>query len=85
MIDRDRLLKELLSTFFIEFLELFLPEVVEYIEPGSITFLDKEVFTDVTAGKKYETDLLVGVQFRGEPSFFRALEDLKKDKRSEHL
>lgn len=70
MIDHDRLFKELLSTFFVEFLELFLPEVVSYIEPGSITFLDKEVFTDVTAGDKYETDLLAQVQFRGEPSFF---------------
>ncbi len=70
MIDHDRLFKELLSTFFLEFLELFLPEVVSYIEPSSIVFLDKEVFTDVTAGGKYETDLLAQVQFRGEPSFF---------------
>lgn len=31
MIDHDRLSKELLSTFFIEFLELFLPEMVEAI------------------------------------------------------
>ncbi|MGB3291612.1 MAG: DUF4351 domain-containing protein [Phormidesmis sp.] len=70
MIDHDRLFKELLSTFFLEFLELFLPEVASYLKPGSITFLDKEVFTDVTAGDKYETDLLAQVQFRGEPSFF---------------
>ena len=69
MIDHDRLFKELISTFFLEFLELFLPEVVTYIEPGSITFLDKEIFTDVTAGNRYETDLLDQVQFRGEPSF----------------
>ena len=70
MIDHDRLFKELISTFFLEFLELFLPEVMAYIEPGSIMFLDKEVFTDVTAGDKYETDLLAQVQFRGELSFF---------------
>ncbi|MEO0378556.1 MAG: Rpn family recombination-promoting nuclease/putative transposase, partial [Cyanobacteria bacterium P01_A01_bin.17] len=70
MIDHDRLFKELLSTFLAEFIELFLPEVMAYLEPDSITFLDKEVFTDVTAGERYETDLLAQVQFQGEPSFF---------------
>jgi hypothetical protein len=32
MIDHDRLFKELLSIFIIEFLELFFPEVVSYLE-----------------------------------------------------
>lgn len=70
MIDHDRLFKELISTFFLEFLDLFFPEMRAYIEPGSATFLDKEVFTDVTVGDRYATDLLVQVQFRGSPSFF---------------
>jgi predicted transposase YdaD len=70
MVDHDRLFKELLSTFFVEFIELFLPDVMAYLEPHSVTFLDKEVFTDVTAGDRYETDLLVQAQFQGEPSFF---------------
>ncbi len=48
MIDHDRLFKELLTTFFVEFLELFLPEVLAYLEDDSIEFIDKEVFTDVT-------------------------------------
>ena len=70
MIDHDRLFKELFSTFFVEFIELFLPDVMAYLEPDSVTFLDKEVFTDVTAGERYEADLLVQAQFRGEPSCF---------------
>ena len=57
MIDHDRLFKELLTTFFVEFLELFLPEVLAYLERDSIQFLDKEVFTDVTVGERYEADL----------------------------
>ncbi len=46
-IDHDRLFKELLSTFFWEFLELFLPETAAYVDRESITFLPQEVFIDV--------------------------------------
>ena len=70
MIDHDRLFKELLSTFFIEFIELFFPQVMTYLEPDSIAFLDKEVFTDVTAGERYEADLLVQAQFQNRLSYF---------------
>lgn len=70
MIDHDRLFKELLSTFFFEFLELFFPQVIAYLEPGSITFENTEVFTDVTAGDQYEADLVVKARFRGQESCF---------------
>jgi hypothetical protein len=52
MIDRDRLFKELLSTFFSEFIELFLPDVAEYIERDSISFLNQEIFTNITSGER---------------------------------
>ncbi|MBD2488934.1 DUF4351 domain-containing protein [Aulosira sp. FACHB-615] len=70
MIDHDRLFKELLTTFFWEFIELFFPEITAYLERDSITFLDKEIFTDVTAGEKYETDIVVKAKFRGQESCF---------------
>ncbi|MGK7877068.1 MAG: Rpn family recombination-promoting nuclease/putative transposase [Xenococcaceae cyanobacterium] len=70
MIDHDRLFKELISTFFLEFLELFFPEVIAYLELDSITTIDKEIFTDVTAGEQYEADLLVKAKFRGQESYF---------------
>ena len=44
-IDHDQNFKELISTFFLEFLELFLPEVARTIDPDSITFLQQEYFT----------------------------------------
>jgi len=69
-IDDDRLFQELLSTFFFEFLALFLPEVVTSVEPESLTFLDKEVFTDVTVGKQYEANLIAKVRFRAQKSCF---------------
>lgn len=70
MIDHDRLFKELISTFFLEFLQLFFPQVAAYIEPESLTFLDKEVFTDITAGEQYEADLVAKLRFRGQETFF---------------
>ena len=70
VIDHDRLFKELIATFFVEFIQLFFPEIINYLELNQITFLDKEVFTDVTEGEKYESDLVAQVQFRGQSSFF---------------
>ncbi|HLO85218.1 MAG TPA: DUF4351 domain-containing protein [Nostocaceae cyanobacterium] len=70
MINHDRLFKELLSTFFVEFLELFFPQVLDYLEQDSITFLDKEIFTDVTEGEEYEADLVVKARFRNQESYF---------------
>jgi hypothetical protein len=70
MTDHDRLFKELISTFFVEFLELFLPDVRGYVEADSIEFLDKEIFIDVTSGERLETDLVAKVRFKRQPAFF---------------
>jgi hypothetical protein len=70
MTDHDRIFKELLRTFFLEFVELFLPEALVDLEADSLEFLDKEIFTDVTSGEKHEADLLVKARLRGQPSFF---------------
>ncbi|MEM6753122.1 MAG: Rpn family recombination-promoting nuclease/putative transposase [Cyanobacteria bacterium P01_C01_bin.38] len=69
-IDHDRLFKELISTFFLEFLELFLPEIAADIDKNSIQFLPEEVLTDVTAGDKKLIDLLVKVKYKQQDTFF---------------
>jgi predicted transposase/invertase (TIGR01784 family) len=69
-IDHDRLFKELISTFFIEFIELFLPDVARYIDPISIQFLPEEVLIDVTAGDKKIVDLLAKVKYREQDAYF---------------
>ena len=63
-IDHDRLFKELISTFFIEFIDLFLPEVAIDIDRNSIQFLPETVLTDVTKGEKKIIDLLAKVKYR---------------------
>jgi len=70
MVDHDRLFKELLRTFFLEFIDLFFPEVGSDLDRQSLVFLDKEVFTDVTEGEKREVDLVVRARFREQESFF---------------
>src|SRR5436305_9809062 len=68
--DHDRLFKQLLTTFFVEFVELFLPDVIPYLERDSIEFLDKEVFTDLTGGNRHEVDLVARARFQGRDTFF---------------
>jgi Domain of unknown function (DUF4351)/Putative transposase, YhgA-like len=66
MIDHDRLFKELLTTFFVEFLELFLPEIASTLDPASIRFLPQEYFSDLTSGEDKIIDLLAEVKQSGE-------------------
>ncbi|WP_041638499.1 Rpn family recombination-promoting nuclease/putative transposase [Anoxybacillus flavithermus] len=65
-IDHDRLFKELLTTFFEEFILLFFPHVHEHIDFRHLSFLSEELFTDVTAGEKYRVDLLIQTKLKGE-------------------
>jgi hypothetical protein len=44
--------------------------VLDYLDQDSLTFLDKEIFTDVTAGEKYESDLIVQAKFQGQDAYF---------------
>jgi hypothetical protein len=67
--DHDRLFKLLLTTFFVEFIELFLPHVAEQLDRDSIEFLDKEIFTDLRSGDRHEVDLLAKVRLRGQETF----------------
>lgn len=71
MIDHDRLFKELLTTFFVEFLDLFLPNLSAALDPNvAIVALDKEIFTDVTSGDKHEVDILMKARLQDQGAFF---------------
>ncbi len=59
--DHDCLFKDLLTTFFTEFLELFFPDMAA-IDREHIEFLDKEVFPDLNTGDRNEVDLLAKVR-----------------------
>jgi predicted transposase/invertase (TIGR01784 family) len=69
-INHDQSFKELISTFFMEFLELFVPDLAKDIDPSSIRFLPQEYFADLVEGDEKIIDLLVEVRLAGQDKTF---------------
>jgi Domain of unknown function (DUF4351) len=67
-IDHDQLFKKLIGTFFIEFLELFAPELSNYIDYQSLEFLPQEHFTDIIDGEQRIMDLVARVTLKRRPN-----------------
>ncbi len=79
--DHDQLFKELLRVCFVDFLELFLPEVLRYLDTQSLEFVEQESFSEITEGRKRSVDLLVKARFRGQPTYFLIHVEIQADKR----
>lgn len=62
--DHDRLFKELIRTFFTEFLEAFFPHIHSHIDFSYLKLLSEEVFTDVTVGERRRVDILMETKLR---------------------
>ncbi len=60
----DQLFKDLLRAFFREFLELFFLDAAAQLDFSTVTFLDKEVFTDLPTGRQRTLDLVAQAQTR---------------------
>ncbi|HWE03280.1 MAG TPA: hypothetical protein VG326_12800 [Tepidisphaeraceae bacterium] len=67
--DHDRLFKELLTTFFVEFIELFFPKVAAALDRESIEFLDKEIFIDLGSRERNEVDLAAKVRLLSKEAY----------------
>ena len=67
-IDHDQLFKQLISTFFIEFLDLFAPELAVNIDRDNLEFLPQEYFTDLIEGDRRAMDLVVRINLRRRPN-----------------
>ena len=64
--DHDRMFKELIKTFFQEFVEAFFPNIYPFIDFSTVTFLEQEVFTDILKGEKRQIDILAEVTLQDE-------------------
>ena len=68
IIDHDQVFKQLLTTFFVEFLELFTPEFFAAIDPSSLEILPLEYFTDIDARERKAMDVIIRVNLLGRPN-----------------
>ncbi len=69
-IKHDRLFKELIKAFFVEFLKLFFPSLLAEIDTRLLEFLDKEIFTELTSGDEYRADIVAKTRFKnGQETF----------------
>jgi Domain of unknown function (DUF4351) len=67
-IDHDQLFKQLLTTFFLEFLELFVSEFFAAIDPSSLEILPQEYFTEIEVGERKAMDVIIRVNLLGRPN-----------------
>ena len=61
----DQLYKELIQTFFQEFLEAFFPEVHNHLEFHVIKPMSEEVYTDVIKGETRRLDVVIESTLKG--------------------
>ena len=73
MIDHDALFKAIIREFFLEFLELFFPDLAHDIVPGSIQEKEQELTTDLMGGTTKRVDLIRQVQLNDEPNLILIL------------
>lgn len=71
-LDHDQLFKKLLDIFFLEFIALFLPQMLAYIEPSSLKPVDKETFSKLLQeiGARNIAAVSVEARFKDEDSSF---------------
>jgi hypothetical protein len=62
MADHDQLFKDLLRTFFPDFLGFVAPELLPEVLLGDIRFLEQEIFSDWPRGRRWKVDLLARVR-----------------------
>ena len=62
----DRLFKQLIESFFVEFIDLFFPQVSCLMDKKQIAFLQQEVITDVQDQEQHVVDILVKTRLADE-------------------
>lgn len=68
--NHDQLFKLLITAYFWEFVELFVPDMLPYLDRHSLAFEDKEAFAELLGGEKFEADIVARVRFRKRNAFF---------------
>ena len=61
----DQIFKELINNFFVEFLEVFFPEVHAGIDFESIKPMSEELYTDLIDGENRRVDIVIEAKLKG--------------------
>jgi hypothetical protein len=67
-IDHDQLFKQLLQTFFVDFIHLFAPALTTYLDLSQVTFLPQQYFTDIIDGDRKAIDILAQAPLQDQQS-----------------
>ena len=65
-ISHDQLFKQLIRTFFAEFMEAFFPEIHEHIDFSVLKPLSEQMYTDLIDGKSQTVDILIETKLKNE-------------------
>ncbi|MEK3888283.1 transposase [Bacillus sp. FSL K6-3431] len=61
----DQLFKQLIHTYFAEFLEVFFPEVHDQVDFSLIKPLSEEMYTDLIDGESRKADIVIETKLKG--------------------
>ncbi|RRR65786.1 MAG: DUF4351 domain-containing protein [Candidatus Viridilinea halotolerans] len=64
-LDHDGIFKQLLSSFLVEFFELFAPDLLTLLDPSAFILLQTDSFVDLLDPDRRTADLLIQAQLRG--------------------
>ncbi|NJK29820.1 MAG: DUF4351 domain-containing protein [Acaryochloris sp. SU_5_25] len=99
MVDRDLLFRDLIKTFFLEFVDLFFPKIAVAIDPKSIRFIEDQKSQPLQEQREHSSalqtlptssEILVQVRLRGQEACFwvhleyGANKDIKLERRVFH-
>ncbi|NJM66214.1 MAG: DUF4351 domain-containing protein [Acaryochloris sp. RU_4_1] len=79
MVDRDLLFRDLIKTFFLEFVDLFFPKIAVAIDPKSIRFIEDQKSQPLQEQREHSSalqtlptssEILVQVRLRGQEACF---------------
>lgn len=64
-VKHDQIFKELINNFFVEFLDVFFPEVHAGIDFESVKPLSEELYTDLIKGENRRVDIVIEAKLKG--------------------
>ncbi len=77
----DQLFKQVIESFFADFLRLFAPDTAARLDLSTVTFLNMEVFTDIPQGERCVADIVAEVRtLEGDPELIIVHVEIQRER-----